>query len=151
MSDLRMPDLNRVIVAGRLTRDPELRYTSSNQPYCKLGLAISRVYKTKDGDKREDTVFVNVTAWRATAEFCGNTLRKGRPVMVEGRLTSNEWEDKATGQKRSAVEITADRVELLDWDNSGAAKAQPPARAQSTAAREPEDAEDYGRQDDIPF
>ena len=97
MSDLRMPDLNKVLLAGRLTRDPELRYTGANVPFCKMGLAVSRIYRTKDGERREETVFVDVTAWRGTAEYCGERLRKGNPVLVEGRLRSSEWEDKENG------------------------------------------------------
>lgn len=141
MSDLRMPDLNTVIVAGRLARDPELRYTSQNVPYCKFSIAVSRKFREK-----EETVFLNVTTWQKTAEYVGNNLRKGRPVLVTGRLTSNEWEDR-TGQKRSQVELTADRVESLDWDDRGGS-ARP---ATPTQRREPEPAEDYGDQSDIPF
>lgn len=151
MSDLRMPDLNTVIVAGRLARDPELRYTSSNVPYCKFSVAVSRKYREK-----EETLFLNITAWQKTAEYVGNNLRKGRPVLVVGRLTSNEWEDRQTGQKRSQVELTADRVESLDWEERGetldwddrGGSARP---ATPTQRREPEPAEDYGDQSDIPF
>ena len=119
MSDLRMPDLNRVILAGRLTSDPELKYLPSGLPMCKLRLAVSRVYKGRDGDKKEDTMFINLTVWDKYAEFCNDRLKKGRPVLVEGRLTSNDWEDKATGQKRSMIELRVDRIQQLDWDDRG--------------------------------
>jgi len=118
MSDLRMPDLNKVHLAGRLTRDAELRYISSGTAVCKIGMAVSRKYKTKSGEMREDTLFMNVTVWGASAEFCGEHLKKGMPILVEGRLTSSEWEDKQTGQKRTAIEINADRVQQLAWDDN---------------------------------
>ena len=119
MADLRMPDINRVTIAGRLTRDPELRYIPSGMAVCKLGLASSRKYKTKAGEQREDTVFINVTVWGQSAEYSGEHLKKGAPVMVEGSLRMNEWEDKTTGQKRSAIDINADRVHHLAWEDRG--------------------------------
>ena len=119
MSDFRMPDVNKVILAGRLTRDPELRYLPSGMAVCKLGLAVSRFYKSKDGEKREETMFINVTTWGKTAEYTNEYLRKGRPVLVEGQLRSNDFEDK-TGQKRSVIEVNAERVQQLDWgDKAG--------------------------------
>lgn len=141
MSDLRMPDLNRVFLAGRLTRDPELRYLPSGTAVCKMGLAVSRQFKTKEGERREETLFINVTTWGPSAEFCGERLRKGRPIVVEGRLKSDEWEDKNTGQKRSTIEVTAERVQQLDWseDRESAPKPQPRA------------IEEPVPEDDIPF
>ena len=144
MSDLRMPDLNKVLLAGRLTRDPELRYIASGTAVCKLGLAASRYYRTRDGERKEDTVFLNVTVWDKSAEFCGENLQKGRPVLVEGRLVSSEWEDKNTGQKRSSLEIRADRVQQLDWDDRRGG-------AQAAARPEPRVIEEPVPEDDIPF
>ncbi len=119
MSDLRLPDLNKVFLAGRLTRDPELSYIPSGTAMCKLGLAVSRKYKDKQGDLQEDTCFVNVTCWGKTAEWVGENFKKGRPVMVEGRLKSDEWETEAK-EKRKKVSVTADRVQALDWEDKGA-------------------------------
>jgi len=119
MSDLRMPDLNKVFLAGRLAADPELRYLPSGAPVCRLRLAVTRYYRTKEGDRGEESFFINVDAWNKQAEFCGENLRKGRPIVVEGRLRSNDWEDKNTGQKRSSIEVRADRVQQLDWDDRG--------------------------------
>jgi single-strand DNA-binding protein len=141
MSDLRMPDLNRVFLVGRLTRDPDLRYLQNGTPLCKMGLAVSRRYKTRDGDPKEETLFINVTAWRGTAEYCGERLRKGRPIMVEGRLKSDEWEDKETGQRRTSIEVHADRVQQLDWDDRGSQEPKPEPRA----------IEEPVPQDDVPF
>lgn len=142
MADLRMPDLNKVYLAGRLTRDPELRYLQSGTALCKLGLAVSRKYKTKDGDQREETLFIDATCWGRTAEFVGETFKKGRPVLIEGRLKTDEWEDKNTGQKRTKIEINADRVQSLDWEDRGDSR---PAKPAPRAIEEPVP------EDDIPF
>lgn len=112
-----MPDLNKVLLAGRLTREPELSFIQSGKALCKLGLAVSKKFKTKGGEQKEETIFINVTCWGKTAEYVGEKLAKGRPVIVEGRLKSDEWEDKNTGQKRTSIEITADRVQALDWED----------------------------------
>jgi len=119
MADLRLPELNRVMLAGRLTRDPELRYTPGGAAVCKMGLASDRRFRTKDGEQRVETLFINLTAWAKTAEFCSERLRKGRPVLVEGELRSSEWEDKQTGQKRSMIEVNVSRLQTLDWEDQG--------------------------------
>ena len=142
MSDLRMPDLNKVFLAGRLTRDPELRYIQSGTALCKLGLAVSRKYRTKEGEQREETLFINVTCWGKTAEYVGENYHKGRPVLIEGKLKSDEWEDKNTGQKRTSIEVTADRVQALDWEDRGGGK---PSKPEPRAIEEPVP------EDDIPF
>ena len=116
MSELRMPDLNKVLIAGRLTRDPDLKYVTSGDPLTKLGLATSKKYKSKTGEMKEETVFYNVTIWGKSAEWLAENLKSGAAVMIEGSLTSNEWEDKETGQKRSAVEVKAQRVQPMAWD-----------------------------------
>jgi single-strand DNA-binding protein len=154
MGDLRVPDLNRVFLAGRLTRDPELRYLPSGVALCKLSVANSRYYKGKDGERREETVFADVTVWERQAEWIGERLRKGRPVLVEGRLRQDEWEDKATGQKRSRLEITAQRVTPLDWDEdgrSGGATSRPASAAAPSSAPSPRVIEEPIPEDDIPF
>ena len=120
MADLRVPDLNMVVIAGRLTRDPELKYTGTGRPYCRLSVANSRYYRTKEGERREETVFVEGSVWDKQAEWIGEKLRKGRPVIVEGRLRQNEWEDRDTGQKRTKLELAIQRVVPLDWDEGGA-------------------------------
>jgi single-strand DNA-binding protein len=145
MSDLRMPEINRVMLAGRLTRDPELRYTPGGAAVCKMGLAADRRYRTKDGQQREEVLFINVTAWAKTAEYCGENLKKGRPVLVEGELRSNEWEDKNTGQKRTMIEVSATRIQTLDWgDRQGGG---PSGGSRS----EPREIEEPIPEDDIPF
>lgn len=142
MPDLRMPELNHVFLVGRLTRDPDLRYTPNGTAVCKLGLAVSRYYSSREGEKKEETLFINVTIWDKHAEFCGQHLRKGRPVLVEGSLRSNEWEDKQTGQKRTTIEVRATRVQQLDWADREA----PPERADA-----PKPSDEPPVEDDIPF
>jgi single-strand DNA-binding protein len=119
MSDLRLPDLNKVLIAGRLTRDPELKYISSGRAVCRLSIANSRYYKDKNGERKEDTSFVDATVWDKMAEYVGERLKKGRPVLIEGRIKSDSWEDKTSGQKRTKIEIAAQRVTPLDWDDDG--------------------------------
>ncbi|MBW7865988.1 MAG: single-stranded DNA-binding protein [Candidatus Hydrogenedens sp.] len=152
MGDLRVPDLNNVLVAGRLTRDPELKYTSGGQAYCKIGVANSRYYKDKSGNRQEDTTFLDAVVWGPMAEFVGERLRKGRAVLLEGRLTTSEWEDRNTGQKRSKVEINARRVTPLEWDDDGSRSGSGPRpQQQAPAPPAPREIEEPIPEDDIPF
>ena len=103
--------LNRIILMGRLTRDPELRKTQSDTPVCSFSLAVDRDYK-KDGEKKE-TDFIDIVAWRATAEFVSKYFTKGRMAVVEGRLQLRDWTDK-DGNKRRSAEVVADNVYFGD-------------------------------------
>ena len=147
MSDLRLPDLNKVIIAGRLTNDPELRYTAGGVAFCRARLANTRYFRKKDGSRGEEDCFVDFVVWDRQAEFVGERLRKGRPVLVEGRLKTDQWEDKSTGQKRSKIEIAAQRVVPLDWDEEGGAR---PSQAPSSSPA-PRPIEEPIPEDDIPF
>jgi len=142
MSDLRVPDLNRVLIAGRLTRDPELKATASGRKYCRVGLANVRYYRTRDGEKKEDTTYVDILAWGNQAEVVGERLRKGRPVLVEGSLRTTEWEDPKTKEKRTKLEINAQRVTALDWDGAQHKQEEKPR---------PRPIEEPIPEDDIPF
>lgn len=113
MSELRVPTLNRVLMAGRLTRDPELRYTPNGSAVCNFSLAVNRRHKDQSGRWQDDTTFINVVAWQAIAENVNKYLHKGSPVLVEGRLESRSWETE-TGQKRTVIEIRADSVRFLE-------------------------------------
>ena len=108
-----MASFNKVILMGNLTRDPELRYTPNGAPVTELGIAVNRVYTTKDGDRREEVTFVDVTVWNRQAETCCQYLKKGRPVHVEGFLKLDSWDDKTTGEKRSKLKIEAERVQFI--------------------------------------
>ena len=107
-----MTSFNKVIVAGRLTRDPELRYTPSGSAVGGFGLAVNRKYKHGD-DVKEETHFFDIITFGKLAESCGQHLSKGTSVIVEGRLQQRRWDDKATGQKRSKVDIAAQTVTTI--------------------------------------
>lgn len=143
MSDLKPPDINDVTIAGRLTRDPELRYLNSGDAVCNIAVAVSRKFKGRDGQTREESLFVNCVCWRKQAEYVGENFKKGRPVIIHGSLKSEEWEDKATGQKRTTIKINVRRIQALDWDGSGGKSAQPAPSAKPVEGPMPED--------DIPF
>lgn len=147
MADLRMPDINEVRIAGRLTFDPDLKYTAGGVAYCKFGIAQSRKYKTKDGGQQEETNFVNVTVWAGAAEWIGTNMKKGQSVYISGRLRSNEWVDNATGAKRTGIEIHADRVQSLEWQGDSFAG----GGNQQAAKPKPRVIEEPMEQDDIPF
>lgn len=112
-----MVSFNRVILAGNLTRDPELRFTGSGIPVCDFGMAVNRVRS-----KNEEVDFFNITAWRELGETIANYKKKGDPILVEGRLQYRTWEAQ-DGSKRSAVDVVADNVQFLggrgDGDGSG--------------------------------
>ncbi|MBI4863837.1 MAG: single-stranded DNA-binding protein [Candidatus Riflebacteria bacterium] len=107
-----MASLNKVLLIGNLTRDPELRYTQSGLAICNFSLAINTFYNDKQGQQQKDTCFLRVTVWGKNGENCANVLKKGRPVFVEGRLKSRSWEQD-DGQKRTSIEVVADRVQFL--------------------------------------
>lgn len=108
-----MPGLNKVILLGNLTRDPQLRRTSRGTPVCALGLAMNRKYTTAAGESREETCFVDIDVWGRQAESCSTYLRKGSPALVEGRLRLDQWEDRETGKPRSRLKVTAEQVQFL--------------------------------------
>lgn len=103
--------LNKVMLIGNLTRDPELKALPSGQQLCNLGLATNRVYKDKDGQQQKATEFHSIVVWGRQAETCGQYLKKGQSVMVEGRLQTRSW-DGQDGQKKYKTEIVADRVQF---------------------------------------
>lgn len=107
-----MVSVNYVVLAGNLTRDPELRYVPSGRPVCNFSIASSRVYTTQAGEKKEDTSFVRVVVWGKQAESSAEYLHKGSSALVEGRLQSRSWETE-DGQKRSVLEVIAQRVQFL--------------------------------------
>jgi len=108
-----MASLNKVFLLGNLTRDPETRYTPSGAALCNMGLAVNRRFVTSAGQDREETCFVDIEVWGKQAESCQNYLRKGVPVVVEGRLRYDQWDDRETGKKRSKLLVTGERVQFL--------------------------------------
>jgi single-strand DNA-binding protein len=115
-----MANINRVVLVGNLTTDPELRHTPSGTAICKLRVAVnSRQKDPATGEWGEKPNYFNVTVWGNQGESCAQYLSKGRPVGIDGRLDWHEWEDKQTGQKRQAVEIIADSVQFLGSRGDG--------------------------------
>ena len=113
MADVRLATINKVMLSGRLTRDPELRYTPNGASVSSFSLASSRRYKAQDGEWKEVVAFVNVVAWGKLAVLTNEYLKKGSAALVEGRLNSRSWQTE-DGQKRSALEVVAERVQFLD-------------------------------------
>src|SRR4029077_13214739 len=149
-----MASFNKVILLGNLTRDPEVRYTPKGTAVTELGMAVNRVYTAENGEKREETTFVDVTLWGRTAEIAGEYLKKGRPVLIEGRLQLDTWDDKQSGQKRSKLKVVGEGLQLIgsrpgasgsgggdEMESSGA------VRSNRTPPPKPANADD----DEIPF
>src|SRR5436190_19752212 len=123
-----MASLNKVLLIGNLTRDPDLRYTSAGTAVANLRLAVNRTFVVQ-GDKREETLFIDVVAWGKQAEACGEYLAKGSAIFVDGRLQSREYEVK-DGGKRTVIEVVADTVQFLTRKPG----VPPSARARSAIA-----------------
>jgi single-strand DNA-binding protein len=128
-------NLNHVVVAGRLTRDPQVKVLASDKAVAEFGLAINRRWKGADGEYKEESTFLEVEAWARTAELVGQYLAKGSPVYVEGRLRLDNWQDK-DGHRRTRVKIVAETVQFLAGRKDGAAP-DPAGEAAPTAARPP--------------
>jgi single-strand DNA-binding protein len=152
-----MASFNKVILLGNLTRDPEVRYTPKGTAVTELGMAVNRVYTAENGEKREETTFVDVTLWGRTAEIAGEYLKKGRPVFIEGRLQLDTWDDKQSGQKRSKLKVVGEGLQLIgsrpaggggggggDEEGSGAPRTSKSAPPPKAAPSGPDD-------DEIPF
>ncbi len=136
-----MADFNSVVVVGRLTRDPELRYAPSGAPVCSFGLATSRRFAKEDGKRGEETTFLDVDVWRRLAEICAQFLKKGREVLVMGTLRQSRWMDPKTQQARSKIRVVANLVQFLgpkrreeeEAAPGGAAAAEPAAETEKPA------------------
>ena len=114
-----MANLNKVMLIGNLTRDPDLKYTPGNQAVCEIGLAVNRKYRTKDGEDREETTFVDCEAWGKQAEVIKQYMAKGRPIYIEGRLKLDTWEDKNGGGKRSKMRVVVEEFQFLGGGGAG--------------------------------
>lgn len=166
-----MANLNKVLLMGNLTKDPELRYTPKGTAVGDLGLAVNRRVKDSNDNWTDETTFVDITVWGNTAENAQKYLSKGRGVFVEGRLQLDTWEDKTSGQKRSKLKIVAETLQFLP-DGKGGGGARPagggnagqssaPAQSSGPAQSAPEGApqggsaaapSDFdGEEEDIPF
>lgn len=145
---------NKVFLIGNLTRDPELRYTTSGIPVARFAIAVNR-FKKKGADGNEqgqgrdgsaqDVDFINIVAWRRLAEICGEYLKKGRPVAIEGRLQIRSYTGK-DGQPRTMTEVVADGMQMLGTRESGAVPQAPNSQLPTNSSQLPTDVED-----EIPF
>jgi single-strand DNA-binding protein len=154
-----MASFNKVILVGNLTRDPELRYTPKGLAIAKLGLAVNRTWKSETGEAKEEVTFVDIDAFGKQAETIGQYLKKGRPILIEGRLRLDQWDDKQTGQKRSRLGVVLESFQFLDSGNRGEPGAEAPRRPAAAAAAAapagapsaPEAEAPEPEQDDVPF
>jgi single-strand DNA-binding protein len=157
-----MASFNKVILAGNLTRDPELRYTPKGTAVARIGLAINRTWKNETGETKEEVTFVDVEAFGRQAEVIGQYMKKGRPFLVEGRLKLDQWEDKNTHQKQSKLKVVLESFSFIDSRGPAegapgeAPRARPAAAAAPAAAPgaapEPAEAEPSAHEeDDVPF
>src|SRR5213594_3249103 len=147
-----MANLNKVLLLGNVTRDPEVRYTPKGSAVCDLGIAVNRAYTTDSGEKREEVTFVDVTLWGRTAEVASEYLKKGRPVFIEGRLQMDSWDDKQTGQKRSRLRVVGESMQLLGGRPGGAGGAgEMSGENRPTSAPPKASAPAEPDEDEIPF
>jgi single-strand DNA-binding protein len=147
-----MVSLNRVLLIGNLTRDPELRYTPAGAGVCEFAIGVNRSWTDKkSGEKKDEVSFIDIATWGRTAELCAEYLKTGRSGFVEGRLTQDRWEDTKTGQKRSKIRVTAERVQFLGARTNGGAPAAG-GEAAAPVAEMPEELSEQSPPDaDIPF
>ena len=114
-----MASVNKVMLLGNLTRDPEIRYTPKGTAVTDLGMAINRIRTGDNGERIEEVTYVDVTLWGRTAELAGQYLAKGRSVFIEGRLQLDQWDDKATGQKRSRLRVVGENMQFIGGQGQG--------------------------------
>jgi single-strand DNA-binding protein len=129
-----MANLNSVMIIGRLTRDPETRYTAKGTPLCEISVATTRIWKDDTGEKQEESTFIDCILWRRQAEIAQQYLQKGREVFISGRLQLDSWEDRQTGQKRSRLRVVAENMQLLGGKPGGTSTMASSSRTQPTAA-----------------
>jgi single-strand DNA-binding protein len=159
-----MPNLNKVMLMGNLTRDPEMKYTPKGTAIADFAIAVNRVYTTEGGEKREEVTFVDCESFGRTAEVIGEWCKKGKPIFVEGRLKLDQWEDKQTGQKRSRMKVMVEVMQLLGSRDGGGSQgggegggefqqraASPQRRPAAPPQRPPADPDLDAAPDDIPF
>ena len=130
-----MAQLNKVMLIGNLTRDPEVRYTPKGMAVADLGLATNRTYRTDSGEEKEEVCFVNLVVWGKQAEAAGKYLKKGRSVFVEGRLQFEQWEKN--GEKRTTLKVVCERLQFLGSPNRAPGGAEGEGGASSTSSAAP--------------
>ena len=159
-----MPNLNKVMLMGNLTRDPEIKYTPKGTAIANFGIAVNRTYTPEGGERREEVTFIDLEAFGRTAEVIGEYFKKGRPIFIEGRLKLDQWDDKTTGKKMSKLRVVVDSFEFLGsregggGEGGGSAPSGEPRssapqqrRAPSSPPRPPADPDLDVQADDVPF
>ena len=155
-----MASFNKVILMGNVTRDPELRYTPKGTAIAKIGLAVNRTWRNEAGETKEEVTFVDIDAFGKQAETLGQYVKKGRALLVEGRLKLDQWDDKQTGQKRSKLGVSLENFQFIGaapgrGDAPGAGEQQvrqaAPAAAASAPIAPPEPDGPPPEEDDVPF
>ena len=141
-----MSNYNKVILVGNVTRDPELKFSTKGMPIGRLGIAVNRKWKSESGEQKEEVTFVDVDCFGKQAETVGQYLKKGRSVLIEGRLKLDQWDDKATGQKRSKLGVVMESFQFIGGKDQAAAPSSshtaPPAGSPAASP---------GGGDDVPF
>lgn len=143
-----MASLNKVLLIGNLTRDPDVRMMSSGRPVCNFGLALNRNYKDAEGNRKEEVTFVDVECFGPRAEAVGRFFSKGRPIFVEGRLKLDQWESKE-GEKRSAIRVVLDNFEFVDAGKNEAPSTNHESLSQPSVSHNEKPTE-VNKQDPIP-
>lgn len=148
-----MASLNKVLLIGNLTRDPDVRMMSNGRPVCNFGLALNRSYKDADGNRKEETTFVEVESFGPRAEAVGRFFTKGRAIFIEGRLKLDQWESKE-GEKRSALRIVLDSFEFVDSKQDGPSSNSRIVESVSSnedSKNSPSVSKEVDLDDDVPF
>lgn len=147
-----MPTLNKIMLMGNITRDIELRNTPKGTAVADIGLAVNRTRLGDNGEKIEETTFVDVTLWGRTAEVANQYAGKGKPIFIEGRLHMDTWDDKTTGQKRNKLKVVAENIQLIGGHSSAGTNSAPaPAPQQQQQQRAHHTEVEVLEGDDIPF
>lgn len=153
-----MASLNKVMIMGNLTRDPELRYTPKGTAVADVGLAVNRRVPDGSGNWTDETTFIDVTLWGRQAELAQQYLTKGRGCFIEGRLQLDTWEDRESGKKRSKLKVVGENLQFLPdgrgGGGGGGAPSGPPSQRPSESSPKGASAappEDFQEDDDIPF
>lgn len=154
-----MANLNRVLLIGNLTRDPELRVTPKGTSICQFGLAVNRTFKDGAGQPREETTFIDIEAWGRQGEVISKYCSKGRPLFVEGRLRFDQWEDKNSGQKRSRLSVVLENFQFIgsrgdnpsEGESSGGTDVSPERHSPPPRAPKPAPAKEDNLDEDVPF
>ncbi len=161
-----MPNLNKVMIMGNLTRDPEIKYTPKGMAIAHFGVAVNRVWSNEAGEKQEEVTFIDIEMFGRKAEVVGEYFKKGKPIYVEGRLKLDSWDDKTSGQKKSKLKVVGETFEFLGSREGGGgggvggehgegrAETRPASSFKKPAApppRPPADPDLDAEPDDIPF